>query len=66
MARCTLITDGDSYCKASSVDSGWHPVGGLLALVFTGARPFKGRLSRADCQGQIAKLAILLADTDFL
>ncbi len=50
MARCTLIIDGDSYCKASWVDSGWHPVGGLLALVFTSARP----------------LTILLADTDFL
>ncbi len=50
MTRCTLIIDGDSYCKASWVDSSWHPVGGLLALVFTGARP----------------LTILLADTDFL
>ncbi len=50
MTRCTLITDGDSNCKASWVDSSWHPVGGLLALVFTGARP----------------LTILLADTDFL
>ena len=50
MTRCTLIIDGDSYCKASWVDSSWHPVGGLLALVFTGARP----------------LTMLLADTDFL
>jgi len=50
MTRCILIIDGDSYCKASWVGSSWHPVGGLLALVFTGARP----------------LTILLADTDFL
>ncbi len=50
MAKCTLIMDGDPYCKASWVDSSWHPVGGTLALVFASARP----------------LTILLATTDFL